>query len=167
MSGEEKPYIFHTIWCHWWLKRDDRCTSYGVANYVAVWCLWARMSYYDMVLRDCKSMEICVRIRQIFHWNTEIRFLSLAALSICIFWSEVWWQWYFIVGRRLNSQSSTTLSLWGICNMAEIAGMVGVFKSLQSKIMTYLQDFNALKIDDSYTEYVISEQVWWQWQWCI
>ena len=32
-----------------------------------------------------------------------------------------------------------------------------VFKAIQSKIMVYLKDFYPLDIDDSYTEYVISE----------
>ena len=41
--------------------------------------------------------------------------------------------------------------------MAEIAGMATMFKTLQIKIIAYVQDFYPLDIDDSYTDYVISE----------
>ena len=38
-----------------------------------------------------------------------------------------------------------------------VKSLAVVFKAVQSQIMTYLQDFYPLDIDDSYTEYVISE----------
>ena len=71
--------------------------------------------------------------------------------------SELWQMWYFIIGRRLNSQKSTMLPLWQVHNMAKITGMAAVFKAFQIKIMAYLQDFYPLDIDDSYIEYAISE----------
>ena len=35
--------------------------------------------------------------------------------------------------------------------------MAAVFKAIRSKMLAYLQDFYPSDIDDSYTEYVISE----------
>ena len=41
--------------------------------------------------------------------------------------------------------------------MAEITGMAQWWKRFKIKIITYLQGFNHLDIDDSYIEYVICE----------
>ena len=54
--------------------------------------------------------------------------------------------------KNFPQQLNTSLDF---SNMAKLLAVV--FKAVQSKITAYLKDFYPLDIDDSYTEYVISE----------